>query len=94
MGRGEWRRLRRQYYLLNAVLKRHALNAGSEWTEDIATLRWRPDPQYYDPREAERMRHSYEELEYRYGVSIAMPSSVEASTKPCMNAQASQSTNS
>ena len=39
---------------LNRALKQHALASGGEWTEDIATLCWRPDPQYYDPQDAER----------------------------------------
>jgi glycosyltransferase involved in cell wall biosynthesis len=59
---------------LNKVLKQHALDGGGEWTEDIAPLRWRPNPQYYDPGDAERLRPSYDEIESRCGVSIAVPS--------------------
>jgi hypothetical protein len=47
--------------------------AADEWTEDIATLRWRPDPQYYDPRDAERLRPCYEEIEDSCNVSIVAP---------------------
>ena len=58
---------------LNRALKQHALASGGEWTEDIATLCWRPDPQYYDPQDAERLRPCYEEIEIRCGVGIAVP---------------------
>jgi glycosyltransferase involved in cell wall biosynthesis len=59
--------------ILNQVLKEHALSSGDEWTEDIATLRWRPDPQYYDTQDAERLRPSYAEIESRCGIGIAVP---------------------
>jgi glycosyltransferase involved in cell wall biosynthesis len=58
---------------LNHILKQHALDSGGEWTEDIATLCWRPDPRYYDPRDAERLRPCYEEIEDRYGICITAP---------------------
>jgi glycosyltransferase involved in cell wall biosynthesis len=58
---------------LNEALKRQALAGGDEWTEDIATLRWRPDPQYYDPRDAERLRPCYKEIEDSCNVSIVAP---------------------
>lgn len=56
---------------LNQALKQSALSSGGLWTEDIATLRWRPDPQYYDPQDAERLRSCYEEIESSCGVKIA-----------------------
>jgi glycosyltransferase involved in cell wall biosynthesis len=58
---------------LNRILKQYALSSGGEWTEDIATLRWRPDPQYYDPQDAVRLRPCYEEIESCCGISIAVP---------------------
>jgi glycosyltransferase involved in cell wall biosynthesis len=58
---------------LNQALKQHALLSGAEWTEDIATLRWRPNPQYYDPHDFERLRTCYEEIERDCGIDIAMP---------------------
>ncbi len=58
---------------LNQALKQHALDTGGEWTEDIATLRWRPNPQYYDSSEGEPLRPSYEEIERYCGISIAAP---------------------
>jgi glycosyltransferase involved in cell wall biosynthesis len=58
---------------LNRALKQHALANGGEWTEDIATLRWCPDPQYYDPKDAERLRPCYGEVESRCGITIVAP---------------------
>lgn len=58
---------------LNHTLKQQALSSGGGWTEDIATLCWRPDPQYYDPHDAERLRPCYEEIESRSGIAIAAP---------------------
>ena len=58
---------------LNWALKQHALSSGCEWTEDIATLRWRPDPQYYDPHAAERLRPCYQDIESRCGIGIVAP---------------------
>ena len=58
---------------LNEVLKQHALDSGAEWTEDIATLRWRPNPQYYNPQDAGRLRPCYEEIERDCGIDIALP---------------------
>ena len=59
---------------LNEALKQQSLANGGEWTEDIATLCWRPDPQYYDPQDAERLRPSYDEIESRCGIGIVAPS--------------------
>jgi glycosyltransferase involved in cell wall biosynthesis len=59
---------------LNEALRKHALASGGKWTEDIADLRWRPNPQYFDQRDAERLRSCYEEIESRCGVCIAEPS--------------------
>jgi glycosyltransferase involved in cell wall biosynthesis len=57
--------------VLNEALKTAALGNGAEWTEDIATLRWRPDPRYYFPEDLERLRPSYEDLEKRCGIVIS-----------------------
>jgi glycosyltransferase involved in cell wall biosynthesis len=59
---------------LNQALKQDALSNGGEWTEDIATLRWRPDPQYYEPQDAERLRPCYAEIESSSGIGIVAPS--------------------
>jgi glycosyltransferase involved in cell wall biosynthesis len=59
--------------ILNQALKQDALSNGGEWTEDIATMRWRPNPQYYDPQDAERLRPCYEEIEMSCGLNIATP---------------------
>jgi hypothetical protein len=58
---------------LNQALKQDALANGGEWTEDIATLRWRPDPGYYDSQDAERLCACYGEIESRCGITIVAP---------------------
>lgn len=58
---------------LNQILKQHALDSGGKWTEDVATLCWRPDPRYYDSRDGERLRPCYEEIESRCGIRITPP---------------------
>jgi glycosyltransferase involved in cell wall biosynthesis len=60
-------------HTLNEALKRQAMASGGEWTEDIAPLCWRPDPQYYDRGDAERLRPCYQEIESRCGISISEP---------------------
>jgi glycosyltransferase involved in cell wall biosynthesis len=62
--------------VLNESLKQDAHSRGEEWTEDIATLRWRPDPQYYDHYDAERLRPCYEEIKSHCGIDIAAPQPV------------------
>ena len=59
--------------VLNGALKQNALSGGAEWTEDIATLCWRPDPQYYGPEDAERLRPCYSAIETSSGISIVAP---------------------
>ena len=58
---------------LNSILKQHALARGEQWTEDIATLCWRPDPQYYDPQDGVRLLPSCAEIEAASGIRIAIP---------------------
>ncbi len=56
--------------ILNSALKREALEHGREWTQDIATLCWGPDPRYYEPHDADRMRSAYQELESRFDIRL------------------------
>jgi hypothetical protein len=56
--------------VLNEALKRDALETGGEWTRDIATLRWRPNPEYYDPQEAVPLLPSYRDILERCGLQI------------------------
>jgi glycosyltransferase involved in cell wall biosynthesis len=62
---------------LNQALKRQALDSGCEWTEDIATLCWRPDPVYYDTADYHRLLPSYQDIQQRCGVSIAVRAPME-----------------
>jgi hypothetical protein len=56
--------------VLNEALKLHALETGGEWTRDIATLRWRPNPEYHDPQDAAPLRASYQDILDRCGILI------------------------
>jgi hypothetical protein len=56
---------------LNKALKQRALDSGQEWTEDIATLCWRPDPSYFDVADYHRLQPSYLDIQHRCGISIA-----------------------
>jgi glycosyltransferase involved in cell wall biosynthesis len=58
---------------LNDVLRRHALEEGQEWTEDLATLCWRPDPALVDPEAARRMQPERQEMNARFGLEVGPP---------------------
>jgi hypothetical protein len=47
---------------LNERLKQDALAAGEAWTENIAPLRWRPNPQFYNPEDAARMQEAHADI--------------------------------
>lgn len=54
---------------LNAALREYALRQGQQWTEDIAPMRWRPNPQYYNPEDAQRMETAHAEIA-SYGLTV------------------------
>jgi glycosyltransferase involved in cell wall biosynthesis len=49
--------------MLNTMLRHRALHSGLDWTSDIAPLRWRPNPQYYNPDDAAGMGQAHEDIE-------------------------------
>jgi hypothetical protein len=55
---------------LNEILKKRLLADGQEWTQDIAVLQWRPDPQLVDPQDRERMRPACDDIQARFGIQI------------------------
>lgn len=59
--------------ILNDKLKEHALANGQEWTQDIALLCWRPDPQVVRPQDRERMLSARQEIKERFGISLESP---------------------
>lgn len=54
---------------LNAALREYAHEQGQRWTQNIVPMRWRPNPQYYDPKDAERMIEAHADIT-RYGLTI------------------------
>jgi glycosyltransferase involved in cell wall biosynthesis len=55
---------------LNNILKKHMVAAGQEWTQDIAVLQWRPDPQLVDSKDKARIEASYDDIQRRFGIDI------------------------
>lgn len=55
---------------LNDLLRRHALEEGQEWTTDLATLCWRPDPALADPEAVRRLQPEREEMKARFGLEV------------------------
>lgn len=47
---------------LNTALREWAMERGDDWTRDIATLRWRPNPAYYNADDAPLMRDAYDDI--------------------------------
>jgi len=58
--------------VLNDTLRKHALAAGQEWTQDIAAHHLRPDPQLVHPPDELRMQSAYADIEARFGIAIGM----------------------
>ena len=61
---------RRSTAVLNQILKDHMQSLGQEWTQDIATLCWRPDSRLANPEEAPWLRSEREQIKSRFGVEI------------------------
>jgi len=56
--------------VLNVALKREALAAGEEWTEDIAAHHWRPNPVLVWPEDQQRLQPEFDEFERRFGFAL------------------------
>jgi len=59
--------------ILNDVFRKHALENGQEWTQDIALMCWRPDPQVLDPKDCLRLEPARHELRERFGLILSEP---------------------
>jgi hypothetical protein len=58
---------------LNDLLRRHALAAGQEWTQDIAPLHWCPDPRLVHETDWVRLAPERAEILKRFDVEIGLP---------------------
>ena len=56
--------------VLNNILKEHALASGQEWTQDIAQMQWRPNPQLLHEADRERLRVVRDDIINRFGMEI------------------------
>jgi glycosyltransferase involved in cell wall biosynthesis len=56
--------------ILNDLLKRHALAAGEEWTRDLASLCWRPNPVLASPEDRQRMQAAHDDVRQRFNLEI------------------------
>lgn len=55
---------------LNSILKQSALESGQQWTEDIAQMQWRPDPQLLNEADRLRLRGERERIVGRFGIEV------------------------
>lgn len=64
---------------LNSFLRDAALADGQQWTRDVATLCWRPDPQLVEPECAPGLREEWEWARAHLGVELGPPPVAEPS---------------
>jgi glycosyltransferase involved in cell wall biosynthesis len=58
---------------LNAILRDHALKEGQDWTRDIATLCWRPDPALVHKADVQGMQQARHDFKERFGLEVGPP---------------------
>jgi glycosyltransferase involved in cell wall biosynthesis len=63
----------RSTQILNDALKRHALERGQAWTQDIAPLQWSPDPLLARTVDRQRFAAERSEIVQRFGLEIGPP---------------------
>jgi hypothetical protein len=59
--------------ILNDILKRHALERGEIWTQDIAPLQWSPDPTLARAEDRQRLLAERQAIQERFGLEIGPP---------------------
>jgi glycosyltransferase involved in cell wall biosynthesis len=64
---------RRSSRVLNELLKQNALERGQEWTQDIASMQWAPDPAYLQPEDRLRLEAERCDIQERFGLDIGPP---------------------
>jgi hypothetical protein len=55
---------------LNDLLRQHALAAGQDWTQDIASMQWCPDPRLLRSEDRQRIGPEREVIRARFGLEI------------------------
>src|SRR5262249_39478761 len=56
--------------VLNDVIKRHQLQAGQDWTQDIAPLYWCPDPCLARKEDRRRLAAARHEIRTQFGLDM------------------------
>lgn len=56
--------------ILTERIKQETLAAGQEWTQDLPTLCWRPDPALVAEEDRRRLKPEYEDLQRRFGLAF------------------------
>jgi glycosyltransferase involved in cell wall biosynthesis len=56
--------------VLNDVIKRHQLQAGQDWTQDIAPLYWCPDPRLAREEDCRRLVAARHEIRTQFGLDM------------------------
>jgi hypothetical protein len=55
---------------LNELLRKHAIADGQEWTQDIASLCWKPDPRLVHRSDVVQMQPSRLDMKERFGIDV------------------------
>jgi glycosyltransferase involved in cell wall biosynthesis len=63
----------RSTQILNDILRRHALERGQAWTQDLAPLQWSPDPLLARAEDRQRLATERSEIVQRFGLEIGPP---------------------
>jgi glycosyltransferase involved in cell wall biosynthesis len=63
----------RSSHVLNDLLKRHALEQGQSWTQDIAPMQWSPDPVLHHLDDRSRLAPEWLRIRERFGLEIGRP---------------------
>ncbi len=56
--------------VLNDILRQHALDAGQEWTRDLAVHAWNPYPELVPAADGRELRDAYRDIHQRFGFQI------------------------
>jgi len=56
--------------ILNDLLKQKMIETGNAWTQDIAPLCWRPNPELVYEKDRKKMQECYEDFRRRFGLRL------------------------
>lgn len=56
--------------ILNKIIKNHCLSLGLDWTQDIATLHWRPTPQPVYESDKAKLQEARRQIKDKFGIIL------------------------